>query len=202
MPFFFRWTMEDSRDVGWQFYDKDRNMLNPAEATKNLSFPETVPPREYWPLRIRQVSRHKKISDFGALPDSSTLVVNRRARDLFESFEPGRHIYVPLEATLFTGEVVSDEYWLFRNQNWVDGGLVAGLSQVGWVRSPIPPFENCFYSAKSINPSLTWNCAKISDLHIWADSLLKRFICISDELATEIGRQKFKYYRFTEGGVV
>ncbi|EFL89802.1 imm11 family protein [Ahrensia sp. R2A130] len=199
MPFLFQWEHINNRQPEFGVYfDEDRNPIEPRE----LWQPDFVPDESEWPIRYRQVSKHKTLPDFMTLPSSSTLVVNERARDLFRSFEPVRHVYVPLEFELPTGEVAKDQFWLFRLTDLVEDGIVVEQSDINIVKSSVPPYKPGIYGTYKISPRLTWKSEKIEGRHIWADSWLKRDMCISDELAAEMRRLKMKYIDLTQGGVV
>jgi len=199
MPFLFQWEHINNRQPEFGVYfDADGESITPREIWQ----PDFLPDESEWPLRYRQVSKHKTLPDFMTLPSFTTLVVNERARDLFRSFEPDRHVYVPLELALHTGEVAKDRFWLFRLTDLVEDGLVVEQSDISIVKSSVPPYEPGMYRARTISPRLTWKSEKIEGRHIWTDSWLKGDMCISDELATEMRRLKMKYIDLTEGGVV
>ncbi|EFL89803.1 imm11 family protein [Ahrensia sp. R2A130] len=199
MPFLFQWEDINNRQPEFGVYfDEDRNPITP----KDLWEPDFVPDESEWPLRYWQGTKHKTLPDFMNLPTFGTLVVNERARDLFRCLEPNRHVYVPLELALHGGEVAKDRFWLFRLTDLVEDGLVVEQSDISVVKSSVPPYEPGMYSTPKISPKLTWKSEKIEGRHIWADSWLKRKMCVSDELAAEMRRQKMKYIDLTEGEVV
>lgn len=64
-----------------------------------------IPPKEFWPIKIRQMSDHKVIPDYIIGPTASWLMVSKRFKDLVEAWDPVKHVFVPLEVEKLDGKL-------------------------------------------------------------------------------------------------
>ena len=136
-----------------------------------------------------------------------TLVVNSRTRNLIEALEPETHTFVPMTVELATGETVENEYWLFRNGNWVEGGIIPEKSEIGvddvkdkpWAVNKTRPPR---YYVRSLVPKLVWRKEKVAGKHMWMDPALPGDLAISAELAESFKANKIKHFELVEGEAV
>jgi hypothetical protein len=157
----------------------------------------SVPPKEHWPLSIKQVSGGEVIPDYTTGPTTSWLMVSKRFKDLVEAWDPVEHIFVPIELERQSGTVLKDQYFFFFTQGDIEGGIdlaksdvyeeVIGGKVVGYVNALEPPV-------------LYWHQSKIRGRHLWSDPMFKRAIVVSDEFYTWLKKSKIVGYQAQQCG--
>jgi len=159
--------------------------------------PKNIPDKSTWPLRLKQVTKHKVLPDICPGLSSMTFYVSKKLKEMIEEWDPVSHVFVPLEITVASGEVQNDTYFMFKFGSFIEGGLVEEKSDISRVAFPpnddISKGEFSYYESTKLEPKLTWYASKIEGRHIWADNLFVRYVCISDEFAAELKAQKIKH---------
>jgi len=200
MPYLLQWSPHDHRHIEWSpFRDQDGKMILP----KKYYMPKNIPDKSTWPIRLKQVTKHKVLPDICPGLSSMTFYVSKKLKEMIEEWDPVAHVFVPLEITVASGEVQNGSYFMFKFGSFIEGGLVEDKSDVARVSFPphddISKGEFRYFESTKLTPKLTWYASKIAGRHIWADSMLDRDVCISDEFAAELKAQKIKHITLTEG---
>lgn len=111
---------------------------------------------EYVPNAARYRRQYPKPPVADIFPVDDGIGVTRRFKDLVESFEPGLHLFVPVELQYFDGSVMEGEFYYFtanvdvdcaftdNRDEWFtgygDGHIMPKFSTIG----RLTPLEICF----------------------------------------------------------
>jgi len=160
---------------------------------KEMYEPDYSPPESMLPLHFRQSTNHKVLPDFMS-GSSKIIFVSQKLRRLIEDLDPETHHYFPITLHTKAGDVIENEYFLFKFGSFIDDGIIVDKSQVG----PIVVAGKLGFYSTPARPKLVWKKAKIAGRHVWADRYLKDRFCVSDAFFEEVSRLKIKLFDATE----
>jgi len=204
MPWIMRAETSDQRELYWQSIDENGDPANHHYITevhqggavvlyKEMDEPDYSPPESMLPLHFRQSTNHKVLPDFMS-GSGGTIFVSQKMRRLIEDMDPETHHYFPITLHTKAGDVIENEYFLFKFGSFIDDGIIVDKSQVG----PIVVAGKLGFYSTPARPKLVWKKAKIAGRHVWADRYLKDRFCVSDAFFEEVSRLKIKLFRAIE----
>jgi hypothetical protein len=149
------------------------------------------------PLRGRRIPEifhrytAKILSSAKSLPDIwfiSDWIVNVVVKDIIESFEPGRHQFVPLCIRDKNDQPIARETFVFHPIGEVEC-IIPELSEVTWSRTP---GQEGTLARTCADPDLSLNETAIRGRHLWIDPRFRTDPFISDELHAAFVKAKLR----------
>ena len=180
------------------YYDRSHDLTG-----KSVS-PFEDPPDEDFPIVIRMQNGPRRLPDFARFV--SAVYVNEAARRILERFEPERLRFRDAVVLGADGRPVRDAVWKLTVSRdcLVEDGIVLDQSDVTVHRRrmklpdgrvvDLPPV----LGIKREPPQLMWSRGAIGDRHLWADTMLKDRIIVSDELYAAIKAGKLTGFQAQE----
>lgn len=145
-----------------------------------------------FPLVFTQHSNHSELPAFMHGGSLGEILISKEFRDLIEEWDPNQSNYFPVELHCASGDILKDNYFLFKFKSFVDGGIIAEKSDVQPVKDLQGEVDH--YGSTAL-PKLVWNKDKISGRHVFADKFLGGRFSVSDELMDAIEAMGFGDFR-------
>jgi hypothetical protein len=175
-------------EAGKKALDGDVSRIEVADKTPDAGFDantaSTYPTRQGRPVRTDHVPTRVEWQERGAVPDVDSvrglLAVPPRFQEIVEQFEPGVHLFLPVDYLDRKGTVLARRCFFVACNRidsvdrarttmvLVDGAVwMPAKSLVGWKPEKIPAGFDV-----NVAPKLVFNNAQIGGKHAWSDMFL------------------------------
>jgi hypothetical protein len=189
------WWLKRSYSYAGPGFDWIGDKSAPVGSGLSLS----IPVKREW---VPKAARYRKSYSKPPSPDlffvDSSVAVTRRLKDMVESFEPGVHLFVPIELQYYDGLVMDDEFYFFNCQADVDCVLTNNKAE--WFRrSRYGEISSQLGLIQKLTPlEISLSKTQIEDRHLWTGGPLGwNQLFVSDEFCAALRKNRIREIEIT-----
>lgn len=151
------------------------------------------------PVLVDLIGAPEKLPHYFCGYVSTITVVSREMRSWIEELDPVAHHYIPLEISCEDGQILRDQYFIFKMGEFLQDFIVLDKSDLKGRKDSDGIVY--VYGSTKLHPVITWRSEKVKGRHIWADEMYYNDNAMSDELYERICEEN-KHNFWAEKGYI